>query len=144
MYSSIRGFLELLKREGGARPTLHTFPAFHPIHTCSAGASFGRVLQKNTKTKKFLARTQFSSLPSAALSWGLLKPCWSPSPPAERSGGCCYQVTLPSSSPNQYFNFPSSWGLYLAMKRRKFCNTILKIPYTRKGRGGVETHITYI
>ena len=28
------------------------FPLFTPIHTCSAGASFGRVLQKITKTKK--------------------------------------------------------------------------------------------
>ena len=86
---------------------------FHCPHTCFAGASFRRVLQKKRKTKKFSARPRFSSLPSAVLSCGLLKPCWLPPQPAETSGGCSYQVTHRSSLTDQFIpvsiaieNFP--------------------------------------
>ena len=75
---------------------------FHCPHTCFAGASFRRVLQKKRKTKKFSARPRFSSLPSAVLSCGLLKPCWLPPQPAETSGGCSYQVTNRSSLTDQF------------------------------------------
>ena len=86
---------------------------FHCPHTCFAGASFRRVLQKKRKTKKFSPRPRFSSLPSAVLSCGLLKPCWLPPQPAETSGGCSYQVTHRSSLTDQFIpvsiaieNFP--------------------------------------
>ena len=91
---------------------------FHCPHTCFAGASFRRVLQKKRQTKKFSARPRFSSLPSAVLSCGLLKPCWLPPQPAETSGGCSYQVTNRSSLTDQFIpvsiaieNFTFTWKI---------------------------------
>ena len=102
MFSSIQGFLGIVeRREKRGAGACNTFSAEPHLFFRGLIRQVGRAagcLQKNTKTKKGSTSTQFCSLPTAALSWGLLKTWGSPSPPAETSGGCCCQVILASTS----------------------------------------------